>query len=107
MLRASKLFVLNSSYEGLPHVVLEAMQAGTTVIATDVGGTGEVVRDGDTGLLVPDGDREKLEAAIRSLLVDDARRHLLAENATRLIATEFSFGAMYGKTAEVLSGLVR
>ena len=51
----AKLFVLNSSYERLPHVVLEAMHAGTAVIATDVGGTGEVVKDGNTGRLVPDG----------------------------------------------------
>ncbi|MGB0630565.1 MAG: glycosyltransferase family 4 protein [Alphaproteobacteria bacterium] len=104
---ASKVFVLNSSYEGLPHVVLEAMHAGTAVIATDVGGTGEVVKDGNTGRLVPEGDRDKLESAIRSLLEDEKLRRSLARDARALIDTEFSFATMYGKTAKALSELAR
>jgi glycosyltransferase involved in cell wall biosynthesis len=55
-LRASDIFVLNSTYEGLPHVVLEALQAGVPVIATDVGGTREVIEPGMNGLLVSPGD---------------------------------------------------
>lgn len=103
----AKIFVLNSSYEGLPHVVLEAMYAGTAVIATDVGGTGEVVRDGNTGLLIPDGDRDRLETAIRSLLEDEALRRTLTRNAEELIATDFSYITMYQKTAGILTDLSR
>jgi len=43
-LKFSDLFVLNSSYEGLPHIVLEAMLVFVPVIATDTGGTGELVK---------------------------------------------------------------
>jgi len=103
----AKLFVLNSSYEGLPHVVLEAMHAGTAVIATDVGGTGEVVKDGNTGRLVPDGYQAALEAAIRQLMEDETLRQTLARNARRLIESEFSFTAMYAKTAKLLSDIAR
>jgi glycosyltransferase involved in cell wall biosynthesis len=46
--------VLLSRYEGLPLTVLEAMRAGAVIIATDVGATAEVVRDGETGVLLPD-----------------------------------------------------
>ena len=65
-LRACDIFVLNSTYEGLPHVVLEAAAAGLPVIATDVGGTKEVMQDIAAGQLVPAGDAAALEKAIRT-----------------------------------------
>jgi len=66
-LRACDVFVLNSTYEGLPHVLLEAAAAGLPVIATAVGGTPEVLQDGPSaGQLVPPGDPDALKAAILS-----------------------------------------
>jgi glycosyltransferase involved in cell wall biosynthesis len=52
LMAACDLFVLNSTYEGFPHVVLEAMCVGLPVIATAVGGTPELVRDGENGTLI-------------------------------------------------------
>ena len=62
------LFVLSSRWEGLPRVVVEAMAAGIPVVATAVGGVGEVIVDGETGLLVAPRDPAALADAIGRLL---------------------------------------
>ena len=61
-LRSADLFVLNSSYEGLPHIVLEAKAAGVPVIATAAGGTGEIMHHDVDGWVVPVGSRRVLDA---------------------------------------------
>ncbi|MFL5382973.1 MAG: glycosyltransferase family 4 protein [Longimicrobiaceae bacterium] len=101
-LARADVFVLNSSYEGLPHVVLEAMAERTPVVATAAGGTGELVRHGETGLLVPVGDDDALRGAIRRLLDDPPLREALAEGALRRMRAEFSLGAMVESTERIL-----
>ena len=70
------LVVIPSFTEGLPNVALEASAAGVAVVATAVGGTPEVIRDGHTGYLVPAGEPAKLARRMIELLRDDvnARR---------------------------------
>ena len=91
LLAAADLFVLPSLNEGLPLAAMEAMLAGVPIVATDAGGTGEIVRDGITGVLVPPGDPEALSASIRALLSDRPRAARLAIAARELI--EDFFGA--------------
>ena len=95
-------FVLNSTYEGLPHVVLEAMSAGVPVIATDAGGTGEVVEDNVTGLLVPVGDATALEGAIQRLASEPELGPRLAAEASRRLREHFDFDAMICATEAAL-----
>ena len=55
-MRAADALALCSGYEGLSHVLLEAMAAGLPVVVSDVGGNRALVHDGYDGLIVPYGD---------------------------------------------------
>lgn len=98
LLQQANIFVLNSSYEGLPHVVLEAMEAGAPVIATDAGGTSEVVEDQVTGLLIPPGDDVALARAVERLRHDSALAEGLAAAARRRLKSGHTFEAMVHAT---------
>ena len=99
-------FVLNSSYEGLPHVVLEAFAARTPVIATEAGGTGEVVEHNITGLLVPVGDSAALKSAIEQLWREPELGRRLANEAAERSREHFDFDAMVAATEETLRAVV-
>jgi glycosyltransferase involved in cell wall biosynthesis len=71
----STLFLLTSSYEGGPRVVMEAAAAGIPAVGTGVGGVSEVIVDGVTGLYIADGLglADRLASAALSLLKNPAR----------------------------------
>ena len=66
LLDNSRFLILSSKHEGLPTVVIEAMASGCFVIATDCGGTAEIM--GDTGILVPPQDSQALAQAMQQAL---------------------------------------
>jgi glycosyltransferase involved in cell wall biosynthesis len=99
-------FVLNSSYEGLPHVVLEAFAARTPVIATAAGGTAEIVQHNITGLLVPVGDSAALKSAIEQLWHQPELGRRLANEAAERSREHFDFDAMVASTEETLRAVV-
>ena len=99
---AADVFVLNSTYEGLPHIVLEAMQAGVAVIATDVGGTGELVKHGINGLLIRPDDDAGLRMALQRMLADPEKRARLAEAGRQTAANDFSPCSMVSLTESLL-----
>jgi glycosyltransferase involved in cell wall biosynthesis len=90
---AFDLFIQSSDYEGTPNVVLEAMALETPVVATDVGGTGELILDGEHGLLVPPGDPGSLRDAIARALDDPAATARRAAAARERIEGPLSFSA--------------
>jgi glycosyltransferase involved in cell wall biosynthesis len=88
------VFVLPSLSEGMSNTLLEAMAAGVAVVASDVGGNGEIIVDKQTGLLFPSGDEAGLYAHLASLVGDAGRRaQLAAAGKSRALGT-FSMGAM-------------
>jgi glycosyltransferase involved in cell wall biosynthesis len=97
------LVVLPSYREGLPKVLLEAAACGKPLIATDVPGCREVVRQGVNGLLVPPKDSQALSDAIASLLEDGPRRALMGHASRQLVEQEYS---VENVTAQVI-GLYR
>lgn len=88
------LFVLPSRNEALPLALVEAMQGGVPVVATDVGSVGEVVRDGDTGLLVPPENPKLLEKAIRRVFADGTGRERMRTAAQQMAMEAFSVDRM-------------
>lgn len=84
VLAACDLFVSSSLWEGLPLAVLEAMLLARPVVATDVGGTREVVRPGETGILVPPRDPVGLALALSRLVDDPALGHRYASQGREL-----------------------
>jgi L-malate glycosyltransferase len=60
--------LMPSLHEGLPYTLLEAMSLGLPIIASDVGGLREVLRNGQTGIMVPAGDVSRLALAIEQVV---------------------------------------
>jgi glycosyltransferase involved in cell wall biosynthesis len=78
LMSAADGYILSSAWEGMPIVLLEAGAAGIPIVATAVGGTGEVVLDGETGFLAPPRDPAALGDAMLRLasLSPEERRRL-------------------------------
>ncbi|MEQ4304565.1 glycosyltransferase [Plantactinospora sp. B6F1] len=87
---AADLVLQTSDHEGTPLTLIEAGHAGRPVVATDVGGTAEVVRHGRTGLLCDRRDVDGLTRAVLRLLADDGLRHRMGRTA--LAETREAFG---------------
>ena len=87
---AAMLVVLPSYREGLPKVLLEAAACGKAIVATDVPGCREIVRDRLNGLLVPPRDSTALAAAIEELLSDQALREEMGQRSRTRVLAEWS-----------------
>ena len=106
-LRAANVFVLYSGYEGLPHIVLEAMATGVPVVLSDTGGNPEVIEDGVNGLLVPLGDKERLKGAILRVLQDERLTRRFMERSRKRLKQAFNWDVLMNRTLEVLQAMVR
>jgi glycosyltransferase involved in cell wall biosynthesis len=101
------LMVLPSFTEGLPNVVLEAFAAGVPVVATEVGGTPEVVKHGVNGLLVRPGDAQALARAICQLLASEQRRREMGQRGRKLVEAQFTFEAQRRWYLQLFRSLAR
>jgi glycosyltransferase involved in cell wall biosynthesis len=101
LLRAADYLALYSGYEGLSHTILEALYAGTPVIASNRGGNPEVVRDGVNGLLVPHPDLPALIDGIRRAFADGTPARLAAGTSAGL--DRFAWPALVEQTVSVIT----
>lgn len=107
-LSVAKVFVLPSlEREGTPTSILEAMNAGAAVVASDVGGVSELIEDQVTGLLVEPGNSEMLAEKIGLLLSSPALRHTLATNAQAHVAEYHSIESMVERHLYLFSLLTK
>ena len=108
ILAASNVFVLSSRWEGLSRAIIEAMMFGLPVVATDVGGTAELVEDGITGFLVPAQDPAALAQALDQLLKDEMLRNSMGSVGRERALERFSLPRMLMETQtvyeEILNG---
>jgi glycosyltransferase involved in cell wall biosynthesis len=104
---ALDLFVQSSEYEGTPNAVLEAMALGTPVVATDVGGTAELVEQGIHGLVVRPGDAHALAAAIDRAIADPGVAKARARAARERVERELSFTRRMQRVEAVYDELMR
>lgn len=93
ILNETDLMVLPSHTEGLPNAALEALAMDVPVLATDVGGTPEVVVDGETGRLVEPKHPAALAKAIEEFVTDPSAWRKLAAQGRALVERQFDFGA--------------
>ena len=94
VLGAFDVFVLPSFSEGMSNTLLEAMAAGVPPVASDVGGNGEIVRDGVDGRLFPSDDEAALRACLVALCRDEAARARLATAARERVLSTFDIRQM-------------
>jgi glycosyltransferase involved in cell wall biosynthesis len=92
--------------EAASQVIPQALALGTPVVATDVGGSGELVREGETGRLVPAGDAAALAAAILDCLRDRAGARAMARRGQTLVRAQHSLDAAMARTVAVYDELL-
>ena len=90
IMQALDLLVLNSTSEACCLVALEAMGCGIPVLATNTGGTPEIIEHGSTGWLVSLRDEEALTAGITKLIAEPPLRARLGENGRKHVTSRFS-----------------
>lgn len=100
------ILVLPSLNEAVGMILIEAQALGVPVIATNVGGIPEVIRDNQTGILVPSGDTHSLAQAITHLLEDEQKRLAMAQAARIWIRDKFKAQDMVNEISDLYQELI-
>jgi glycosyltransferase involved in cell wall biosynthesis len=107
VLSEMSVFVLPSHGEGMSNALLEAMAAGLPVVATDVGGNGEVIVAGETGVLVPSHNPGALAEAIVLLLESRERARAMGAAGRVRVRQYFTVERMVARHQALYSSLLR
>ena len=90
LMNGADAFVLASAWEGLPMVLLEAAASGLPLVATDVGGVREIVRDGINGFLCPPGQSDALADVMKRVMaLPPEKRAAMGEASRELVRRTF------------------
>jgi len=100
LMKGAQIVVVPSRREPFGIVAVEAMAAGTPVIATAVGGLAEIIRDGGNGILVPDGRPDEMAEAMQMLWQQPAIRAKLAAEARRTVEARYTWSQVTQRMLE-------
>ncbi len=102
-IKDADIFVLNSSYEGLSHVLIEALKLGTCILTTNAGGNDEIVVRG-TGITIKVGDEARFASSLRILIEHQEERSRLS-SAAKQSGQRFSLETMLSATVTALQNI--
>lgn len=88
------IFMMSSSFEGLPIALLEAMSMECAIVSTDAGGIKEVIRSNEDGVIVGVDDWQSLSDSVLALSQDQQQLAFYQSNARKRAADSFSINAM-------------
>lgn len=94
LLAAMDIYVQPSINEGLPLSILEAMAAQKPVVAVDIPGVREIIRNGQTGILVARSSPALLQTALTDLICQPGRQALIGEDARKHVCAKFALESM-------------
>jgi glycosyltransferase involved in cell wall biosynthesis len=93
LMQGADAFVMSSTWEGTPNVVLEAAASGLPVVATDVGGNPDIILNGESGYLVPPRDRTTLAGRMTAVMTSsDPERRQMGERGRAHIEAQYCYG---------------
>jgi glycosyltransferase involved in cell wall biosynthesis len=101
-------FVMSSAWEGLPLALIEASMASLPIVATDVGGNSEIIKNGVNGLLTPAGDSERLRNAMLEIQhLPEATRSLMGTAGREFALRTYSMQAISLRWLEIYTNLLK
>ncbi len=107
LFQSSHLFVLPSLGECFGIATVEAMAAGLPVIASDVGGTGDIIVSGQNGFIVPCDDKRSLAAAITTILENAELRERMSQRSRQLAEERFDLTLNAARTLDALKKIAK
>ena len=106
LMREADVFVRPSFLEGMPLTILEAMASGLPVIATPIGGTPELLKEGVHGLLFPVGDYRALANSVNRVLTNSDMARKMGERGRLLVEESYPWSRMVKDTEAVYKAVI-
>ena len=106
IIKSSQVVVVPSRMESLPTTIKEAFYLNVPVIATNVGGIPELIKDDETGMLVPSENPNKLADAVNELLFDKQKAKRLANNGNKFVKSHMTWDIILPKYIQFYEDLV-
>jgi len=106
IIKSSQVIVVPSRMESLPTTVKEAFYLNVPVVATNVGGIPELIKDNETGMLVPSENPDKLADAVNELLFDKQKAKRLANNGNNFVKSHMTWDIILPKYIQFYEDLL-